>query len=251
MRTAIVTGVTSGFGEAIALRLLRDGWRVCGTGRRRDRLGALAGAWGEAFHPWCVDMRDRNAILAGVDALPTSFSAVDLLVNNAGLALGTDPADQANLDDWVQMIETNIIGLVAITRALLPRMVARGTGQIVNIGSVAGDYAYPGGNAYGGTKAFVDQFTMNLRADLVAKNIRVTNVAPGLCESEFSVVRFKGDASRAAAVYAGTDPIRPEDIADTVAWVVARPAHVNVNRIELMATCQAPGPFQIVRTPGR
>lgn len=243
--TVFVTGATSGFGAAIARRFAAEGWDVVVCGRRADRLAALAQELGA--HPVQLDVRDRRAVAAAFDALPERLKPVRVLVNSAGLALGLEPADRADLDDWDEMIDTNVKGLVYCTRAALPQMVAAGGGHVVNIGSVAGSYPYPGGNVYGATKAFVEQFSLNLRADLVAKGVRVTNIEPGLAETEFSLVRFKGDAAKAAAVYAGVDPITADDVADAAWWAVSRPARINVNRIEIMAGAQAFGPFQVVR----
>ncbi len=246
--TAFVTGATAGFGEAITRRFVAEGWRVVATGRRGDRLDALRAELGEAVFPLVLDVRDRAAVTAAAEGLPAEFGPVRVLVANAGLALGLGPADRADLDDWDTMVDTNVKGLMYTVRAFLPQMVAAGGGHVVTIGSVAGSYPYPGGNVYGATKAFVAQLALNLRADLVTKGIRVTDIEPGLAETEFSVVRFKGDADMAAKVYEGVEPIRPDDIADTVWWAVTRPAHINVNRIEIMAGCQSFGPFQVVRS---
>jgi len=198
-------------------------------------------------HAFALDVRDEAAVNAAVAALPAEFAAIDLLVNNAGLALGLEPAHRCDMEDWQRMVDTNIKGLLYCTRAILPGMVARDRGHIVNIGSVAGTYPYPGGNVYGATKAFVKQFSLNLRADLLGTGVRVSNVEPGLAESEFSLVRFKGDDGKAAKTYEGTQPLRPEDIADIVHWAATRPAHVNLNSIEVMPVCQATGPFAISR----
>lgn len=242
--TVMVTGATSGFGHAIAQRFLKAGSRVIGTGRRRERLEALSAQWpADRFCPLVLDVRDKGAIDLQINGLSEDFQDVDVLVNNAGLALGLEPAHEADLEQWETMIETNILGLVYCTRLLLPGMVARGRGHVVNIGSVAGSYPYPGGNAYGATKAFVSQFSLNLRADLVNKNVRVTSLEPGLAETEFSVVRFSGDSEKAGAVYAGKRPMTAEDIAEAVFWVVSLPDHVNINRLEMMPTTQAFGPF--------
>ncbi|MDP2315727.1 MAG: SDR family NAD(P)-dependent oxidoreductase [Pseudomonadota bacterium] len=246
--TAFVTGATSGFGEAITRRFVAEGWRVVATGRRGERLEALQAELGDAVHTIVLDVRDRDAVIAAAEHLPEGFRPVRVLVANAGLALGLGPADRADLDDWDTMVDTNVKGLMYTVRAVLPQMVAAGGGHVVTIGSVAGSYPYPGGNVYGATKAFVAQLALNLRADLVAKGIRVTDIEPGLAETEFSVVRFKGDAEKAGKVYEGIAPIRPEDIADTVWWAVTRPPHINVNRIEIMAECQSFGPFQVVRS---
>ncbi len=243
---AFVTGATSGFGRAIAERLVAEGARVVLSGRRADRLADLAKALGPRVLPIPLDVRDRRAVEAAVASLPAGFADVDLLVNNAGLALGLEPAQRASLDEWETMIDTNCRGLVTCTRALLPGMVARDRGHVVNIGSVAGSYPYPGGNVYGATKAFVRQFSLNLRADLLGTRVRVTNVEPGMADTEFSLVRLK-DSGKANAVYAGVDPLRAEDVADVVAWCATRPPHVNVNTIELMPTQQAFSPFAVHR----
>ncbi len=246
-RLALVTGATSGFGRAIAEALVAAGGRVVATGRRGERLKALAARHPGRIHPVVLDVRDRAAVEAAVPALPAEWRAVDLLVNNAGLALGLEPAQRASLDEWQQMIETNCLGLVAMTRAVLPGMVERNRGHVVNVGSVAGSYPYPGGNVYGATKAFVRQFTLNLKADLVGTAVRVTAIEPGMADTEFSLVRFQGDAEKARKVYEGVTPLTSEDLADVVLWVASRPAHVNVNAIELMPTQQAFSPFTVSR----
>ena len=245
---ALVTGATAGFGQAISRALLQAGWRVIGTGRRADRLAALRAQWPEAFLPLAFDVADRAAAQGALTSLPAAWQDVDLLVNNAGLALGLERADQASLDDWDRMIDTNIRGLATLTRLLLPQMVRRNRGYVINIGSIAGDWPYPGGNVYGATKAFVKQFSQNLRADLAGTAIRVSNVEPGLCGgTEFSNVRFKGDDERAASVYAGVQAIGPEDIARIVLWLVQQPPHVNVNRIEVMPVAQSFAPLSVAR----
>lgn len=246
--TAFVTGATSGFGEAIARQFVADGHRVIAAGRRADRLAALAAEFGGQIHPLTLDVTDAAAVAALPGSLPDAWREVDVLVNNAGLALGQDPAQKAEMAQWDQMVATNITGLIHMTRALLPGMVERNRGHVVNLGSIAGSYPYPGGNVYGGTKAFVMQFTLNLKADLIGTFVRVTDIEPGLCGgTEFSNVRFSGDDARAASVYHGTEPITAEDIAEAVAWVVALPRHVNINRLEMMPTCQAAGPLAIKR----
>jgi 3-hydroxy acid dehydrogenase/malonic semialdehyde reductase len=248
-RIALVTGATAGFGNAIARRLIKDGWRVIATGRRQDRLDALHAGLGDALLPLRLDVTDAEAVAALPGSLPELWQAVDVLVNNAGLALGLSPASEAKLSDWDRMVATNVSGVIHMTHALLPGMVARNRGHVVNLGSIAGSYSYPGGHVYGASKAFVERFTLNLKADLVGTGVRVTNIEPGLCGgTEFSEVRF-GDAARAAAVYQGTEPLTSEDIAEAVAWVVALPAHVNINRIEMMPTCQAPAPLAVKRRP--
>ncbi len=246
---AFITGATSGFGAACARLFAANGWSLVLCGRRRERLDALRAELAEAapVHAVALDVRDEAAVNAAVAALPAEFAEIDLLVNNAGLALGLEPAHRCDMEDWQRMVDTNIKGLMYCTRAVLPGMVARDRGHIVNIGSVAGTYPYPGGNVYGATKAFVKQFSLNLRADLLGTRVRVTNVEPGLAESEFSLVRFKGDEGKANKTYEGTQPLRPEDIADIVYWVATRPAHVNLNSIEVMPVCQATGPFAISR----
>jgi 3-hydroxy acid dehydrogenase/malonic semialdehyde reductase len=220
---------------------------VIASARRTERLRDLAAEFGPQVLPLELDVRSRDGVAAAVAALPDAFSAVDLLVNNAGLALGLGPAQDADLDDWDQMIDTNCTGLVYVTRAVLPGMVARGRGHVINLGSVAGTYAYPGGNVYGATKAFVHQFSLNLRSDLSGTGVRVTCVEPGMADTEFSLVRFSGDQSKADAVYTGMQPMTADDIAESIHWAATMPAHVNVNTIELMATAQSFAPFQVAR----
>lgn len=244
MKTIMVTGASSGIGAAIARRFARDGARLVLAARRGDRLRELAGELGVDAHLVELDVRDKGAVRAAVDALPWE---PDVLVNNAGLAAGLSPAQSASLDDWDAMIDTNVRGLVWLTHAVLPGMVARDRGHVVNIGSVAGSYPYPGGNVYGATKAFVAQLSLNLRADLLGTRVRVTNIEPGMVETEFSVVRFGGDEDRARQVYAGTQPMSGDDVAEAVWWATSVPAHVNVNRIELMPVAQAFSPFAVKR----
>lgn len=248
MTTALVTGASAGFGREIARRLVREGMWVIGVARRAARLDALAAELGTSFLPVTCDMRDMTAITNFENALPASWRDIDILINNAGLALGISKAQESRWADWAQMIETNVTGLTALTHTLLPGMVARRRGHIVMMGSIAGRYPYQGGNVYGATKAYVAQFAANLRTDLLGLPIRVTNIAPGLCGgSEFSAVRM-ADAKAAADVYAGTTPITPMDIAEIVSWVVRQPAHVNVNEIEVMPVCQAAGGLAIDRS---
>ncbi|HQC72834.1 MAG TPA: SDR family oxidoreductase [Candidatus Competibacteraceae bacterium] len=246
---ALITGATSGFGAACARRFAAAGWTLVLCGRRQERLELLRAelAMTVPVHTFALDVRDEAAVNAAIATLPAEFAAVDLLVNNAGLALGLEPAQRCDMADWHTMIDTNIKGLLYCTRAILPGMIARDQGHIVNIGSVAGTYPYPGGNVYGASKAFVKQFSRNLRADLLGSRVRVSNLEPGMAESEFSQVRFKGDERQAAQVYAGTEPLRPEDIADIVFWVATRPAHVNINSVEVMPVCQAFAPFAVSR----
>lgn len=244
-----ITGATAGFGAAMARTFVRNGHRVIISGRRADRLQALAAELGEAALPLLLDVTDKVSINTALDSIPAAWQTIDVLINNAGLALNVAPAHEASLEDWDTMIATNISGLVAMTRALLPAMVARNSGTIINLGSVAGDTPYPGGNVYGATKAFVEQFTLNLRADLAGTGVRATNLAPGLCGgTEFSNVRLKGDDAAAAKVYEGTQPLTAEDIAETAYWIATLPPHVNINRIEMMPTCQGYGPLNIKRT---
>ncbi|SEM54131.1 hypothetical protein/3-hydroxy acid dehydrogenase / malonic semialdehyde reductase [Stigmatella aurantiaca] len=245
--TALVTGASSGIGEACALALSQAGVRLVLVGRREDRLRALASKLAVPAHPLVLDVRSRPDVEAALAALPAEFASVDILVNNAGLALGTDAAHQASLDDWETMIDTNCKGLVYLTHALLPGMVRRNRGHIVNLGSVAATYPYPGGNIYGATKAFLHQFSQNLKADLVGTRVRVTDVQPGMVETEFSQVRFRGDTQRASKLYEGMEPLTAADIADVVQWCVTRPAHVNINVVEVMPADQGFGPFAVKR----
>ncbi len=245
--TILVTGASSGFGAAIAERFVADGHRVVASARRQDRLDALARKLGPALLPFRLDMNDPRQIAALPGSLPADWREIDVLVANAGLAKGLGPAYEASMPDWEQMVATNVTGLMQTVHALLPGMVERDRGHVVTLGSIAGDYPYPGGNVYGATKAFVRQFVLNLKADLVGRNVRVTDIEPGLCGgSEFSSVRL-GDDAKAAKVYEGTTPLTPEDIAEAIAWVVGLPKHVNINRIELMPTCQAPGALAVKR----
>jgi len=245
MKTILVTGATSGFGEAIARRFAKEGWKLVILGRRKDRLDKLAKELNA--HALVCDVRRRKEVFEAIASLPTEYAAIDVLVNNAGLALGMEPAHKADLEDWETMLDTNCKGLVQVTRAVLPGMVERGRGHVVNIGSTASNYPYPGGNVYGATKAFVKQFSLNLRADLLGTNVRVTNLEPGLAETEFSLVRFKGDKEKAATVYKGMQPLTGQDVAEACAWCVNLPQHVNVNRMEIMPTAQAFGPFAVHR----
>jgi 3-hydroxy acid dehydrogenase/malonic semialdehyde reductase len=247
--TVFVTGASSGFGAAVARRFAADGARVVASARRADRLAGLVSDFGSQVLPLTLDVRDRAGVDAAVAGLPEEFSAIDVLVNNAGLALGLGPAQDADLDDWDQMIDTNCRGLVYCTRAILPGMVARGRGHVINLGSVAGGYPYPGGNVYGASKAFVHQFSLNLRSDLHGTGVRVTCVEPGMADTEFSLVRFGGDKAKADNVYAGMQPMTADDIAEAIHWAASTPQHVNVNVIELMATAQSWAPFQVARKP--
>jgi serine 3-dehydrogenase (NADP+) len=247
IKTAFITGATSGFGLATARRFVDAGWRVVATGRRADRLQALVDQLGAKWvHAAAFDIRDADAMHAALDALPDGFRNIDLLVNNAGLAQGTAPAQQASLADWRTMIDTNITALVTLTHALLPNLIAR-RGAIVNISSTAARYPYPGGNVYGGTKAFVSQFSLNLRSDLHGTGVRVTTIEPGMAETEFTVVRTHGDQSASDALYRGAQPMTADDIADAIYWIATLPSHLNVSRIELMPVSQSYAGFQVHR----
>lgn len=249
-QTILITGASSGFGAACARIFAREGNRLVLTARRIEPLIRLQEELSATceIHIIPLDVTDREAVQGAIEALPERFREIDVLINNAGLALGLEPAYRVDLDDWERMVDTNIKGLMYCTRIILPGMVARNRGHIVNISSTAGEWPYPGGNVYGGTKAFVTQFSRNLRCDLMGTRVRVTCIQPGMAETEFSKVRFKGDDEKAAGVYAGTQPLTAGDIAETVAWVVDRPAHVNINTLELMCVDQAWGPFAIHRS---
>lgn len=243
-KTILITGATSGFGAATARKFAAEGWQLILTGRRMERLEQLQTDFGSAVRQIIqLDVRDRQQVFDQLGGLKN----VDLLVNNAGLALGLEPSWDVNIEDWETMVDTNIKGVMYCTRAILPQMVARDSGQIITIGSTAGRWPYPGGNTYGGTKAFVEQFSRNLRADLFGKKVRVTNIAPGMSETEFSDVRFKGDGEKAAQVYQGAEPLRPEDIAEMVWWAATLPAHVNINAIEAMSVDQTWGHLAVHR----
>ncbi len=245
----LITGASAGFGQAIAKTFARAGHRVIATARRADRLQALADEVGERLLPITLDVRDHEAIAALPSSLPPAFAEVDVLVNNAGLALGLAPAQQADLNDWQTVIDTNINGLVRMTHAFLPGMVARNRGHIINVSSIAANYAYPGSNIYGASKAFVRHFSLNLRADLAGTALRVTDIQPGLCGgTEFSNVRFRGDDEKAAALYQNMQSLTAEDIAESIYWIADRPAHVNVNTIELMPVAQSFSALAVHRT---
>lgn len=246
--TVFITGATSGFGAAAARRYAVAGAKVIATGRRTDRLEALQAELGaDKCHIITLDVQDRPAFEAAIAAIPAPFDAINVILANAGLALGLQPAAETDVTDWETMVATNINGLIYTVRLLLPGMIARGGGHVVTLGSVAGDYPYPGGSVYGATKAFVKQFALNLRSDVQGKNVRVTNIEPGLTETEFSLVRFKGDETRAAKPYENTKSMTAEDIAESIFWVTTLPAHFNVNRLQMMATTQAFGAFDIYR----
>lgn len=248
-KTILITGASSGFGAACARRFARNSEKLVLIARRTSRLEALADELKpmSTIHTITLDIRKRHKVEKHLGNLPENFSQVDVLINNAGLALGMEPAHDADITDWETMVDTNIKGLIYCTRVLLPGMVARNNGHIINIGSIAGDWPYPGGNVYGATKAFVKQFSRNLRADLIGKAIRVTNIEPGMAESEFSLVRFKGNEKKAARVYEGAKALTPEDIAEIVYWSVNLSPRININRIEVMPTCQSWGHFAVDR----
>lgn len=240
--TAFITGASAGIGRATAIELAKSGYQLILLARRKDKLEELAQELGVPTHIIACDINDHSTLRSELTAIPEQFEGIDVLVNNAGLALGLGTADQALWEDWETMIQTNCLSLAFITHQLLPAMVARNTGHIINLSSAAGSYAYKGGNVYGASKAFVDQFSLNLRADLLKTNVGVTNLAPGMIgNTEFSVVRFHGDESAANSFYEGYEALTPEDIAETIRWVVSLPTRVNVNSMEIMPICQAPG----------
>ncbi|TDR56299.1 sulfoacetaldehyde reductase [Halomonas ventosae] len=250
MPIAMITGATSGFGRAAARRFAADGWSLILTGRRSERLEALEQELSDsvAVLTLTLDVRDAEAVARAVEALPAEFREVTCLVNNAGLALAPKPAQEVDLADWHTMIDTNVTGLVNVTHAMLPRLIATGAGaSIINIGSVAGSWPYPGGHVYGATKAFVEQFGYNLRCDLKGTGVRVTDISPGMAETEFTLVRTKGDQAASDALYQGTTPLQAEDIAEQIFHVATLPDHININRLEVMPTRQTWSPFTIDR----
>jgi len=244
--TILITGTTSGFGRATARLFVENGWKVIGTGRRVDRLQELQDELGPRFSGAAFDIADEKAMLAALDGVPAEFQEIDILVNNAGLALGTASAPATKLSDWKTMIDTNVTGLVTITHHLLPRLIER-KGMIVNLSSIAATWPYPGGNVYGGTKAFLRQLSLGLRSDLHGKGVRVTSIEPGLCESEFTLVRTGGNREAYDALYGGANAIQPEDIANTIYWVATQPKHLNINSLEVMPVSQSWGGWQIAR----
>jgi serine 3-dehydrogenase (NADP+) len=246
-KTVLITGATSGIGEAAARAFAAAGWRVIATGRRAERLDALVASLGpDRVHPAAFDVRDETARDAALAALPQGFRDIDLLINNAGLALGTKPAQEADLAQWKTMIDTNVTALASLTHKLLPGLIAR-RGAIINLSSVAATYPYPGGNAYGGTKAFVKQFSLGLRADLHGTGVRVTSIEPGMVETEFTLVRTGGDNAASDALYHGVNPMTGEDIAAMMLWVAELPPHLNINRLELMPVSQSFAGFKVDR----
>lgn len=246
MKTAFVSGATAGIGKATVHALVAAGWRCVATGRRKERLDALVAELGaDKVHPCVFDVRDDAAMDSAIAALPPEFAGIDLLVNNAGLAQGLSPAQEADLDDWQTMIDTNVSAMVRLTRKMLPGLIER-KGAIIAIGSVAGSYIYPGGNVYAGSKAFANHFTLALRADLHGTGVRVTSIEPGMVETEFTVVRT-GSQQASDDLYADADPMTAEDIADTLLWVAELPPHLNINRIELMPVTQDFAGFRVAR----
>ena len=242
-----ITGATSGFGAAMVKRFIRAGHKVIATGRRLERLEKLKIEYGTNLYPLQLNVMNSTQVEMAINNLPKDWKQIDVLINNAGLALGTNLAQNSTIADWDTMVQTNINGLLYCTQKILPEMVKRNNGQIINLGSVAGEFPYPGGNVYGATKAFVHQFSLNLRADLLGTNIRVTNIEPGMCQTEFSVIRFNGDKEKANSIYKGVEALSADDIAETIEWVISRPAHVNINVISLMPTQQAFGGWAIHR----
>lgn len=244
---ALVTGASVGFGREITCRLVHDGYKVIAAARRKEKLEQLVVQFPESIYPVVMDMMDTKGVEQAINELPTEWQNIDILVNNAGLALGVDPIPNISLPSWDQMVQTNIVGLIHLTQYIIGGMIKRQKGHVISLGSIAGTYPYPGGNVYGATKAFVAQFMLNLKTDLLGTPIRVTNIEPGLCGgTEFSEVRLK-DHEKAKDVYAGTQPLTAQDIAETVSWIVGLPAHVNINRIEMMPVCQAPAGVAVSR----
>ena len=249
-KIVFITGATSGFGRAAAHRFARAGWSLILTGRRSERLQALQAELGDQVpvHIATLDVRDAKAVQQVVDELPAEFAAVTCLVNNAGLALAPLPAQSVELADWQTMIDTNISGLVAVTHTLLPALLKTGAGaSIINIGSVAGQWPYPGSHVYGASKAFVKQFSFNLRCDLLGTGVRVTDIAPGMAETEFTLVRTRGDQAASDKLYRGTTALTAEDIAEQIYYVATLPDHININYLEVMPTRQAWSPFAVDR----
>lgn len=246
-QTILITGATSGFGAAAVRRFASAGWRVIATGRRAERLQPLVDEFGAGkVHAAVFDIRDEPAMDQALASLPPAFAAIDVLFNNAGLALGTAPAQGASLHDWQTMIATNVSALVAMTHKLLPRLIQR-RGLVINMSSIAATYPYPGGNTYGGTKAFVKQFSLGLRSDLHGTGVRVTSIEPGMAATEFTLVRTHGDQAASDRMYADASPMTAEDIADTVFWIATLPPHLNINRLEMMPVTQSFAPFQVDR----
>ncbi len=246
-KTVLVSGATSGFGEACARLFASHGWKLIITGRRIKKLKQLQQELKTDCYLINHDVRDKKSVKKDLENIPSDYCDIDVLINNAGLALGLETADKVDIEDWETMVDTNIKGLMYYTHFLLPSMVQKNKGHIINMGSVAGNWPYPGGNTYGGTKAFVKQFSHNLRCDLHGTKIRVSNIEPGMAETEFSIIRFKNNVEKADNFYKGTNPLTGEDIADIIYWMVCQPEHVNINRIEVMPTSQSCGPFRVHR----
>lgn len=247
-KIVFITGATSGFGRAAAKRFAQDGWSLVLSGRREERLAALKSELDVPVHTIKLDVRDSDAVAQAVSSLPPEFAEVSLLINNAGLALAPQGAPDVDLKDWHTMIDTNVTGLVNVTHAMLPTLIRSGRGSsIINVGSIAGSWPYPGSHVYGATKAFVEQFSYNLRCDLQGTGVRVTDIAPGLAETEFTLVRTKGNQKASDDLYSGTEPLNAEDIAEQMFYVATLPEHININRLEVMPTRQAWSPFAIDR----
>lgn len=244
--TILITGATAGFGQATARKFIAEGWKVIGTGRRKERLDAMKLELGGNFHALAFDITDAEAISSSISSLPEDFQTIDVLLNNAGLALGTAPADQMDVTQWHTMINTNVTGLVNMTHRLLPQLIAQ-KGIVINLSSVAASWPYSGGNVYAGTKAFVRQFSLGLRSDLHGKGVRVTSIEPGMCETEFTIVRTGGNVEASNNLYRGVNPIMPDDIANTVLWIANQPKHININSIEIMPVNQSFAGFQVHR----
>lgn len=245
-KTVLITGATAGIGEAAVGAFVAAGWNCIATGRRGERLDALAETWGDKVHPAAFDIIDAAARDAALDALPPAFRDIDLLINNAGLALGRHGADRADPKQWQVMIDTNVTALAMLTHRLLPGLIER-RGGIINVSSVAANYPYYGGNVYGATKAFVRQFTQGLRCDLHGKGVRVTSIEPGMVETEFTLVRSGGSRSAHDALYGNANPMLGEDIAAVMLWIASQPPHLNINTIEIMPVSQSLAGFQIAR----
>jgi len=245
-KIALITGATAGFGNSSVKEFIDNGWKVIATGRREERLLALKEQFGEALHTLTFDIQNSTQINEAIDSLPSNFKNIDLLINNAGLALGTAAAQECDLEQWNTMVDTNIRGLMSLTHKVLPTLIEQ-RGAVINISSVAASYPYPGGNVYGGTKAFVVQFSLGLRSDLHGTGVRVTCVEPGMSETEFTLVRTKGDQSASDKLYEGANPMTGEDIAKTLYWIATLPPNMNINRVELMPVNQSFSPFQVHR----
>ncbi|QRV25765.1 SDR family NAD(P)-dependent oxidoreductase [Marinomonas foliarum] len=248
-KCVLITGATSGFGLATAKKFAKEGWNLILTGRRQERLANLADELSKLtqVHIATLDVRKSDEVISFIDNLPNTFSNIQVLVNNAGLALGTDPSYEAKLSDWHTMIDTNVTGLVNVTHAILPLIVNKEGATIINLASIAANWPYPGSHVYGASKAFVAQFSRNIRADVAGKGVRVTSLEPGLSESEFSLVRFDGDQKKYDNLYKGAHALQPVDIANIIFWVASQPPHININSLEVMPTSQAWNNFYVVK----